>query len=81
VEGLCGGVDLELVDRLARWSPLPTTYAGGARSLADLEEVTRVGNGKIDLTIGSALDIFGGTGVRYADAVEFNRKLVAGPPQ
>ena len=38
VEGLCGGVDLELVDQLARWSPLPTTYAGGARSLSDLEE-------------------------------------------
>ena len=77
VEGLCGGVDLELVDKLARWSPLPTTYAGGARSLVDLEEVTRVGNGRIDLTIGSALDIFGGTGVRYADVVEFNRKLAA----
>jgi hypothetical protein len=31
----------------------------------------------VDLTIGSALDIFGGSGVRYADVVEFNRKLVA----
>ena len=75
VEGLCGGVDLELVDKLAQWSPLPTTYAGGARSLSDLQEVTRVSNGKIDLTIGSALDIFGGRGVRYADAVAFNRKM------
>jgi len=75
VEGLRGGVDLELVDQLARWSPIPTTYAGGARSLTDLEEVTRAGQGRIDLTIGSALDIFGGKGVRYADVVEFNRKL------
>jgi phosphoribosylformimino-5-aminoimidazole carboxamide ribotide isomerase len=75
VEGLCAGVDLDLVERLARWSPIPTTYAGGARSLSDLETVTRVGKGRIDLTIGSALDIFGGSGVRYADAVEFNRKL------
>jgi len=74
VEGLCRGVDLELVERLAQWSPIPTTYAGGARSLSDLEEVTRVGKGKIDLTIGSALDIFGGSDVRYADVVEFNRK-------
>lgn len=73
VEGLCAGVDLELVDRLAQWSPVPTTYAGGARSLTDLEEVTRIGRGRIDLTIGSALDIFGGTGVRYSDAVAFNR--------
>jgi phosphoribosylformimino-5-aminoimidazole carboxamide ribotide isomerase len=75
VEGLCRGVDSELVSKLAEWSPIPTTYAGGAKSLADLEEVTRAGKGRIDLTIGSALDIFGGTGVRYEDVVEFNRKL------
>lgn len=74
VEGLCRGVDLELVKKLAEWSPLPATYAGGARSLADLEEVTRVSGGRVDLTIGSALDLFGGTGVRYADAVAFNRR-------
>ena len=73
VEGLCRGVDLALVEQLSRWCPIPTTYAGGARALADLEEVTRVSAGRIDLTIGSALDIFGGTGIRYADAVAFNR--------
>jgi phosphoribosylformimino-5-aminoimidazole carboxamide ribotide isomerase len=73
VEGLCRGIDSELVEKLGRWTPIPTTYAGGARSLHDLEEVTRVGQGKIDLTIGSALDIFGGDGVRYEDAVAFNR--------
>jgi phosphoribosylformimino-5-aminoimidazole carboxamide ribotide isomerase len=75
VEGLCQGVDLELVQELGRWAPIPTTYAGGAKSLGDLETVTRVGQGRIDLTIGSALDIFGGTSVRYADAVAFNRRL------
>ena len=74
VEGLCRGIDSELVRKLGEWTPIPTTYAGGAKSLADLEEVTRVGNGRVDLTIGSALDIFGGTGVTYADAVEFNRR-------
>ena len=74
VEGLCRGIDSELVSKLGEWTPIPTTYAGGAKSLADLEEVTRVGNGRVDLTIGSALDIFGGTGVTYADAVEFNRR-------
>jgi phosphoribosylformimino-5-aminoimidazole carboxamide ribotide isomerase len=74
VEGLCRGVDQELVSLLGEWSPIPTTYAGGASSLADLEAVTRLGQGKIDLTIGSALDIFGGTGVRYADVVAFNRE-------
>jgi phosphoribosylformimino-5-aminoimidazole carboxamide ribotide isomerase len=75
VEGLCQGIDLDLVRKLARWCPLPTTYAGGARSIDDLETVTREGQGRIHLTIGSALDIFGGSGVRYADAVEFNRRL------
>lgn len=74
VEGLCRGVDGELVRRLGQCSPIPTTYAGGASSLADLETVTRLGQGRIDLTIGSALDIFGGTGVRYQDVVAFNRK-------
>jgi phosphoribosylformimino-5-aminoimidazole carboxamide ribotide isomerase len=75
VEGLCQGVDLELVEKLGEWALAPATYAGGARSLVDLEAVTRVGQGRIDLTIGSALDIFGGTGVRYQDAVAFNRGL------
>ena len=75
VEGLVCGMDRELVALLGRWSPIPTTYAGGARSLADLEEVTRLGRGRIDLTIGSALDIFGGAGVRYEDVVAFNQKL------
>lgn len=74
VEGLCQGIDHELVKDLGQWSPIPTTYAGGANSLTDLENVTRLGEGKIDLTIGSALDIFGGTGVRYQDAVDFNLK-------
>src|SRR5271170_1689773 len=74
VEGLRLGMDLELIDKLGQWSPLPATYAGGANSLRDLEDVARIGRGKIDLTIGSALDIFGGTGVRYADAVAFNRR-------
>lgn len=77
VEGLCQGIDAELVARLGEWSPIPTTYAGGAKSLGDLEEVTRLGNGRVDLTIGSALDIFGGSGVKYADVVAFNSRAAA----
>ena len=80
VEGLCRGIDRGLVEKLGAWSPIPTTYAGGASSLADLEEVTRLGQGRVDLTIGSALDIFGGNGVRYADAVAFNKKTQAEKP-
>jgi phosphoribosylformimino-5-aminoimidazole carboxamide ribotide isomerase len=74
VEGLCRGIDRELVEKLGQWTPIPVTYAGGANSLADLEEVTRLGGGKVDLTIGSALDIFGGTGVKYENCVAFNRR-------
>lgn len=74
VEGLCRGIDGALVEKLAVWSPIPVTYAGGANSLADLDTIERLGQGRVDLTIGSALDIFGGTGVRYEDAVAFNRR-------
>jgi len=73
VEGRRSGVDLDLVDRLAEWSPIPVTYAGGANSIADLAEVSRRSAGSVHLTIGSALDIFGGDGVAYRDAVDFNR--------
>lgn len=75
VEGLCRGIDRELVELLADATPIPLTYAGGASALSDLEEVTRLGRGRIDLTIGSALDLFGGTGVRYADCLAFNRRM------
>ncbi|HVV70494.1 MAG TPA: phosphoribosylformimino-5-aminoimidazole carboxamide ribotide isomerase [Verrucomicrobiae bacterium] len=73
VEGKCEGIDTALVTRLGEWSPIPATYAGGASSLDDLKIVERLGRGRVDLTIGSALDIFGGSGVRYEDAVAFNR--------
>jgi phosphoribosylformimino-5-aminoimidazole carboxamide ribotide isomerase len=74
MEGLCKGIDRELVEKLGRWSPIPVTYAGGANSISDLETVTKLGRGKVDLTIGSALDIFGGNDVRYTYAVAFNRR-------
>jgi phosphoribosylformimino-5-aminoimidazole carboxamide ribotide isomerase len=73
VEGLCRGIDHELVEKLGEWAPIPTTYAGGARSIDDLEAVTRLSHNRVDLTIGSALDIFGGSGVRYEDCVTFNQ--------
>lgn len=73
VEGLGQGLDLDLVTLLSESSPIPATYAGGARSLDDLHHVHDTSDGRVDLTIGSALDIFGGTGVAYADCVAFNR--------
>ncbi len=74
VEGKCDGIDEELVQYLASWGGAPITYAGGARCLDDLRRVQDISFGKIDVTIGSALDIFGGSGVSYADCVAFNQR-------
>ncbi|MEH6473881.1 MAG: phosphoribosylformimino-5-aminoimidazole carboxamide ribotide isomerase [Halopseudomonas sp.] len=73
VEGLQGGVDQELVRLLGAHCSIPVTYAGGARSLEDLQQVQRLSEGNVDLTIGSALDIFGGSGVTLDQCVAWNR--------
>ena len=70
VEGKRQGLEERLVALLGEHSPIPVTYAGGARGMADLELVRRVGQGKVDLTIGSALDIFGGD-VPLDDVIEY----------
>ena len=75
VEGLGQGIDEALVELLTAHSPIPATYAGGAQSMDDLRRVTELGQGRVHLTIGSALDLFGGDGVRYEEAVAFNRGL------
>lgn len=73
-EGLQKGIDIELVSRLSEWCVIPVTYAGGARTVDDLDLVKTRSSGKVDLTIGSALDIFGGTGAKFEDCVAWNRK-------
>eukprot|EP01035_Chromulina_nebulosa_P020846 gene20846-27016_t len=60
VEGKRCGIEIELVKLLGEYSTIPVTYAGGIRSIDDLELVNQIGNGKVDCTIGSSLDIFGG---------------------
>ena len=74
VEGLQGGIDDKLVSLLAQYCDIPVTYAGGARSIADLEYVQSLSAGKIDLTIGSALDIFGGSGITLDQCVQWNNQ-------
>jgi len=74
VEGQCRGMDEELLQMLGEWGGIPVTYAGGARNPEDLQLAHELSGGKVDVTIGSALDIFGGTGVRYVDCVEWNRR-------
>lgn len=61
VEGRRQGIQEDLVAKLGQWVTIPTTYAGGIKDLADLDLIYRLGQGKLDFTVGSALDIFGGS--------------------
>jgi phosphoribosylformimino-5-aminoimidazole carboxamide ribotide isomerase len=72
VEGMRLGCDSDLVALLGAASPLPVTYAGGAASLQDLDAVAAAGAGRVDVTVGSALDIFGGA-LRYVDVLAWHR--------
>jgi len=73
VEGLCKGIDEELVASLSDWGSIPITYAGGANDISDLDLVNRLSNGHVHLTFGSSLDIFGGSGVKFSELVERER--------
>jgi phosphoribosylformimino-5-aminoimidazole carboxamide ribotide isomerase len=77
VEGKQKGIDEALVELLTQHSPVVATYAGGIRGLDDLELIYNKGKGRVDDTIGSALDIFGGP-LRYKDVVEWHRKHADG---
>ncbi|NLD92757.1 MAG: phosphoribosylformimino-5-aminoimidazole carboxamide ribotide isomerase [Fibrobacter sp.] len=73
VEGKQGGIDTGLVSLLSNVSLKPITYAGGIRSISDLEVIRVTGKGHLDATIGSALDLFGGT-LKYTDVVKWFRE-------
>ena len=73
VEGKRLGIEEDLVEKLGVWSPIEVTYAGGVRQLADLDLVKSLGKGRVGLTIGSALDIFGGD-VPYEEVVAWQRR-------
>ncbi|GAA6134309.1 hypothetical protein NBRC116188_10980 [Oceaniserpentilla sp. 4NH20-0058] len=73
VEGLQAGIDEDLVSFLGEHCPIPVTYAGGARSIDDLKLVEKLSKGNVDLTIGSALDIFGGSGVTLKQCTDWNQ--------
>lgn len=60
VEGKAGGIEEELVKMLGKWNKIPVTYAGGIGSMEQLLHFSEISGGKIDFTIGSALDLFGG---------------------
>jgi len=74
VEGQCSGVDVPLVELLGQWTGCPITYAGGVRGLEDLKLINEASAGRIDATVGSALDLFGGSGVTYDELLAWNKQ-------
>ena len=72
VEGKSQGIQEELIAILGEHSPLPVTYAGGVARLSDLDLVKQLGRDRVDLTIGSALDIFGGN-IPYESVLQWTR--------
>lgn len=60
VEGKAKGIETEVVRLMGEFSKRPVTYAGGVGCYDDIENVRKTGNGRVDITIGSALDLFGG---------------------
>ena len=71
VEGKASGIEQELVRMLGSWEGIPVTYAGGVGSMGDLELLKELGRGRVDVTIGSALDLFGGC-IPYQNVVYLN---------
>lgn len=60
VEGKSGGMEEELVRLLADFTEIPITYAGGIGTMEQIQKFREISNGRMDFTIGSAIDLFGG---------------------
>ena len=61
VEGKADGIEKELAEQLGKWGKCPMTYAGGVHSYEDLRLIRSLGQNRLNVTVGSALDLFGGT--------------------
>lgn len=70
VEGKQQGIDKKLVELIAKFSPIPSTYAGGIKSFEDIELINSISNNRVNYTVGSALDIFGGD-MKFEDLILF----------
>lgn len=70
VEGKAGGIEKELVSLLGNWGKIPLTYAGGVHSFEDLRLIKELGHNRVNVTIGSALDLFGGS-MKFEDVIAF----------
>lgn len=73
VEGKASGIECDLAAMLGKWDGIPVTYAGGVSSFRDLDILRELGNNKVDVTIGSALSIFGGK-MQFEDVITYMRQ-------
>lgn len=69
VEGKARGVEEGILKLLGEWNKIPITYAGGVAAFSDLDKVKTIGKNHVDVTIGSALDIFGGQ-MKFEEVLE-----------
>ncbi len=72
VEGKCVGIEEELVKILGSFHNRPVTYAGGIRNMEDIEKIKDLGRGRVNFTVGSALEIFGGK-LPFDDVIKFGK--------
>ena len=72
VEGKAGGIEKELVRKLGAWGKIPVTYAGGVHNFEDLRFLKELGKNRVNVTIGSALDLFGGN-MKFEEVIEYIR--------
>lgn len=76
VEGKAQGIERPLVQSLGEWGKIPVTYAGGVHSFEDLREIAQLGHKRLNVTIGSALDLFGGP-MSYEQVIQYIREQEA----
>ena len=69
VEGKQSGIEKEVAGIIGKWGRIPVTYAGGVKDVSDIRKIKEIGGGKVDVTVGSALDIFGGA-LKLEDAIK-----------
>lgn len=74
VEGKCRGIDTALVELLGQFDGKKIVYAGGVANMEDVNSIAEISNDRVDVTVGSALDIFGGSGVTYRNLVQWNQR-------
>ena len=74
MEGKANGIERELASLLGSWGRIPVTYAGGVRDFDDLALLRELGCDRLNVTIGSALDLFGGS-MKFEDVLAFGKKF------